>query len=128
MERGGGELPLHIVRKRRRTLRLVGDLDIETVDSLTNALRFEARGSGDVTLELSGLQFIDSTGLNGLIEAAVELTGRGTLRLVGAGGIVARVFDVIRIDTLPNIEIVPADTPSSSDPGPGPATEEPAAC
>jgi len=123
----GGEFPLHIVRTRRRTLRLVGELDIETVDALADALRIVARGPGDVTLELDELTFIDSTGLNGLIEAAVELAGRGTLRLAGPGGIVARVFEVIRIDTLPNIAIEAADPSSVPDDGSDPAAEEPAA-
>jgi len=126
VDQEGSELPLHIVRTGRRTLRLVGELDIETVDALAAALRIEARGPGDVTLELGTLTFIDSTGLNGLIEAATELAGRGTLRLVGAGGIVARVFEIVRIDTLPDIAIVPADTDPLPVAGFGPAAAEPA--
>jgi len=126
VDQEGGKFPLHIVRTGRRTLRLVGDLDIETVDALADAFRIAARGPGDVTLELGALTFIDSTGLSGLIEAATGLAGRGTLRLVGPKGIVARVFEVVRIDTLPNIAIVPADTDPLTGADSGPAAEEPA--
>ncbi len=51
-------------------LRLVGELDIATADRLDQALLLpHDRGQATVVLDLSALEFIDSTGLNKLVVA-----------------------------------------------------------
>ena len=51
-------------------LRLVGELDMDTADRLAVALEpVYARGVGALVLDLSELQFIDSSGLNQLVKA-----------------------------------------------------------
>ena len=70
-------------------------------------------GDGDITLDLSDLSFIDSSGIQALIQAADKLDNRGRLILRAPGKTVMRVFELVRLETAPNIEIRPGDTPQS---------------
>jgi anti-anti-sigma factor len=65
----------------------------------------------DLTLDLSALTFIDSTGVQALIRAAENLHERGRLILRSPGKNVLRVFDLMRIDTAPNVQISQRDLP-----------------
>ena|ERR671931_419306 len=78
-------------------LRLVGDLDLSTVHNFTPAVEGSA-GEGDVTLELSGLQFIDSSGIRALLQFYVTLKDSGrNLVLVSPTPFVSRVFDTLEL-------------------------------
>ena len=68
-----------------RTLRLVGDLDMATVPSLHAALQL-LHGDGSITLDLEGLSFLDSSGLNEFARCARSLDGHGPLILVNVPG------------------------------------------
>src|ERR671924_634621 len=68
--------------ERPRAFRLVGELDISNADSLGALLEREVRGDGDITLDLSELTFIDSSGIRVLLKAMNALQGRGTLVLL----------------------------------------------
>jgi len=78
---------------------LSGDLDIESsiefsakIDALT------ATGPVHVIVELSGVRFIDSSGLNSLVVGARETEHRGGSFVVAAPSqYVARVFELVRI-------------------------------
>ena len=78
-------------------LRLIGDLDLATVDDFKPVLE-AAAGAGDVTLELSGLQFIDSSGIRALLQFYVSLRESGrNLVLVSPTPFVSRVFDTLEL-------------------------------
>jgi anti-sigma B factor antagonist len=83
----------------RRTVRLAGDLDLETAGEVRWLL---PRVSGDsVVVDLSRLSFIDAAGISALLHGRhhVEASGRRcTLR--GARGLVRRVFDLAGLDHL----------------------------
>jgi anti-anti-sigma factor len=88
-----------------RGLRLLGELDIASEDALTEAFEREAGRNGDFTLEVSELTFIDSAGVRALIKAADSLQGRGRLIIRSPGETLQRVFQLMRLDTVPNVEI-----------------------
>jgi anti-sigma B factor antagonist len=79
------------------TLRLVGDLDLSTVEAFKPAIEASV-DSGDVTLDLSGLQFIDSSGIRALLQTYLALKDSGrNLVLVSPTPFVSRVFDTLEL-------------------------------
>lgn len=65
---------------------------------------------GDLTLDLSALTFMDSVGIQALIKAAEDLEKRGRLILQAPGKTVQKVFELMRLDTVPNLQVdVPED-------------------
>jgi anti-anti-sigma factor len=77
------------------TLRPTGELDIATAARLDQALREGRRPGEQVVLDLSGLEFIDSTGLRVVVKA-VEAAARERweLRLRHGPPAVRRVFEI----------------------------------
>lgn len=85
--------------ERDSTLRLmlVGELDIATVDHLSFRLRELRKGGYEVRLDLSGLNFIDSSGIHELIREVAEAR-REQWRLEVDGTLtdqVARTIDLV---------------------------------
>jgi anti-anti-sigma factor len=61
---------------------------------------------GDVTLDVSELTFMDSTGLQVLIRSAIALDGRGRVVLRSPTNLVRSILDLaIRTDKIPNLVI-----------------------
>ena len=92
-----------------KAFRLVGELDVSNAGVLADALEPETRREGDLTLDLGGLAFMDSSGIQVLIRTAQALEGKGRLILVAPGNLVRRVLDLIPMDRLANVEIRDAD-------------------
>ena len=97
--------------------RVAGDLDVSTVDVLTDALDPALEAGGDLTLDLAAVHFVDSTGLQLLMRAARQLEGRGRLVLVSPQPRVRLVFDYVLLDQRANVVIV-------DEPGPGAGAAE----
>lgn len=81
-------------------LTLTGELDIGTVGQLESAL---AEATGDpparLCLDLTPLDFIDSTGLAAIIRAHTAVTGAGGRLTVATGqGAVSRTFAITGLD------------------------------
>ncbi|HZA26655.1 MAG TPA: STAS domain-containing protein [Actinomycetota bacterium] len=96
----------HIERMENpRGLRLQGEMDLASKEAFADALRSLTREDGDITLDLSDLTFIDSTGIQALIKAAENLQEEARLILHAPGKTVLRVFDLMRMDTVPRVEI-----------------------
>jgi anti-anti-sigma factor len=97
---------LHIERDPdTRSIRLTGEIDLSTAQDLEDCLECEPPGQ-DVTIDFSGVSFMDSTGINVLIRAAKRLKQGHTLRVFRPQGGVQRVLAVCGIDALPGFEIV----------------------
>jgi anti-anti-sigma factor len=81
--------------------RLVGEIDM----SNAGELRRLSQEEGDLILEMAELEFLDSTGLRGLIELArgLEPDRRLVLRNPTAG--VDRLFEVTGVDRIANLSI-----------------------
>lgn len=94
-----------------RTVRLDGTCDLATAPELRQALQpLVPPDVKEVTLDLSALEFIDSTGLGVILGAMRRLReGGGTLRIAGASGTVRRVLEITDLDkVIPLVDAEPA--------------------
>ena len=94
---------------RLHVVALAGELDALSVDDLRPRLAELDRIAGArIVIDLSRLEFIDSSGLNTLVSSArsVEATG-GRVVLAGASRHVTRVLELVRVaDTVEVVESV----------------------
>lgn len=88
-----------------RGLRLTGEIDLATVSDLAAALEPHVREGGDITLDLSGVRFLGSSGVQVLIRALDTLNGRGRLLLAHPGSSVRRLLEVMGLDRFENLEV-----------------------
>ena len=104
-----------------RSIRLAGELDMSTAAQLDEVLGTAVEQGGAVTIDLSKLTFMDSTGIGVFLRAAVSLRGRGCLILHGEQDRVRRVLDLVRVDgSIPNLHRVPHDASLDSHNGSDP--------
>lgn len=83
------------------TIRVVGEIDAHTVPSLGEALQSLHE---DATVDLSGVSFIDSSGLRVLIEAHQMFEKRGhSLSILNPSAAVNRIFELSVVDDYLNI-------------------------
>jgi stage II sporulation protein AA (anti-sigma F factor antagonist) len=87
-----------------KRLRLVGELDLASVARLRAAIA-EMPSNGALTLDLSDLTYIDSTGLHAIVECANSLNGTGPVRIANPASSVRRVFEIVNLDHHPNLMI-----------------------
>jgi anti-sigma B factor antagonist len=76
-----------------RGLRLIGELDISGVDALAEAIAGLADGAAPLTLDMSQLTFMDSSGLRELLLAAREPEEQ-PIRLLAPSPSVRRVLEI----------------------------------
>jgi len=89
-----------------RGLRLVGELDLSTTRELARFLDPKLVEGGDVTLDVSSLTFMDSTGLQLLIRSAITLSGRGRVIVKSPANLVRSILDLaIRTDKIDSLVI-----------------------
>jgi anti-sigma B factor antagonist len=79
------------------TARLIGELDIGTVPTFQAAFA-SYTGSGPLTLDLSELTFIDSSGLTGLVRLHHRLNGTADIVLARPQANVRRILSITRLD------------------------------
>jgi anti-sigma B factor antagonist len=74
-----------------------GELDIATAEVLERELRTaEASDAGTIVLDLSGLAFMDSTGLRVVIDVNERCGGEaGRLRVIAGSPAVERLLDIV---------------------------------
>ena len=78
-------------------LSLSGEIDAHTAPRVADALA--GTGSTVVDVDMSGVEFVDSSGLRVLVEAHQRLeTSGGALRLVDASPAVKRLLQISGID------------------------------
>ena len=79
-----------------RILRVIGEVDISTTPSFKNALDSALSGySGDLTLDLTDVEFMDSSGLHALMETTRQVISRGgSMRLRNPGHTVYRLLEI----------------------------------
>jgi len=77
-------------------LLVAGEIDMQVAPRLTEAIGGLLRDGHDrVVVDLSGVTFLDSSGLASLVDGYHQAKdGRATYRVSGAHGIVLRVLDV----------------------------------
>jgi anti-sigma B factor antagonist len=87
-----------------RGLRLAGELDLESAPVLERALE-ALPASGQATLDLSEVTFIDSSGLHAIVAFAGAQNGNGAVILTGVSAPIARLFEITSISDHPGIEM-----------------------
>jgi anti-sigma B factor antagonist len=79
-----------------RRLRLVGDLDFQNSTVARDVLEQRCEVGEDLYLDLSGLNFIDSSGVRVFITAFLKLKPRGArLVLSSPNATIRRLFDLL---------------------------------
>ncbi|GAA1833265.1 hypothetical protein GCM10009682_59580 [Luedemannella flava] len=79
----------------RVVVALAGECDLAARDQLVAALREALDAGSTVTVDLSGLSFLDSSGIHELVSAHRTATRNGgALHVTGASGVVAQVLDL----------------------------------
>jgi anti-anti-sigma factor len=98
------------------TIQLSGELDLSTVRQLNEALAPMVRAGGAITLDLSQIEFMDSSALQAIYAAAKLLDGRGCVIIHGPDGSVwlRMLSELAQISQLPNIHVIPGDVPVGS--------------
>jgi anti-anti-sigma factor len=86
------------------TLRLGGELDMATAPILKDALQ-SIPSEGRVTLDLSELSFLDTSGLNAFAQYANSLDGQGPLILSNVPDHLVSLLEIVAFDKLDTIEI-----------------------
>jgi anti-anti-sigma factor len=89
-----------------RAFRLIGELDISTAQTLGALLDREVEEHGDISLDLSELTFIDSSGIRVLLRATDQLTGRGRLLLLSPTSSVRHIFSLMGLGDRGAMQVV----------------------
>ena len=100
---GPGELTIRSERAGDvHTIALFGELDLATAGDVEQELqRVEAGDAASIVLDLSGLTFMDSTGVRLLVNASTRSrTDNGRLRLLRGPASVQRVMELSGVDEL----------------------------
>lgn len=90
---------------QRRTFRLIGEMDISNAETLAAVLEKKADGGGDITLDLSEMSFIDSSGIRVLIRVMDRLQGTGKLVLLSPTRSVRHVLSLMGLEDRGSIVI-----------------------
>lgn len=85
--------------------RLVGDLSSESAHLLSDALAADG-AHDDVTLDLTGVAFVDTIGLHVIARAAAEVDRGSRIILFGAEPWLHKVLVLSGIDMFPNVELL----------------------
>jgi len=89
---GDGTVQELMTRSGNQALIVSGEIDIATADSIRAMLKPSIEAGGPVTLDLSNVTFMDSTGIYVIIDAAKALGDRGCVVIHGAHGEVANLL------------------------------------
>jgi anti-anti-sigma factor len=86
-------------------LRLRGEVDLSTAEALLDALRELIHAGGPLIVDLSGITFMDSTGVKALISATHHLEPEDELVLRSPTLPLQRLFDLTRLAHVPGIRV-----------------------
>lgn len=97
-----GELAIRSARDGEvHTICLVGELDLASADDVEQELeRVEASDAASIVLDLSGLTFMDSTGVRLIVNAHTRSRGESRLTLLRGQAAVQRVMELSGVDAL----------------------------
>lgn len=86
-------------------VRLVGELDLSTIEDVRSALGMAMPRTGGLTLDLSDLAFMGAEGIRLFIDLARERDGIGSVVVANPAPIVRRILDLAELDRLPNLTV-----------------------
>jgi anti-anti-sigma factor len=102
---GPSTAPFHI-EPTADGLRIAGEVDISNAHLLTDALASAATAKRDVVLDVAGLSFMDSTGIQVLLRAGKSMPAGTSLVINNPGPLVLNLLRLIRADRMPGLRIV----------------------
>ncbi len=86
------------------TVAVEGRLDTLTAPELETELKAELDGITDLTLDLSGLEYISSAGLRVLLVAQKAMNAKGSMKVTGVNETVNEIFEVTGFTDILTIE------------------------
>jgi anti-anti-sigma factor len=90
-----------------RGLRLQGELDISTVELLDGLLAEAAAPGGPLFLDLTHLRFMDSSGIQTIMEALKKVAKTGWCLLLHTdNGEVLRILQLVGLDKVPSVHVM----------------------
>jgi anti-sigma B factor antagonist len=92
------------------TFFLEGELDLATVPLLDIAIADAVAKGGPITIDLSHMTFIDSTGLKSILNA-VESLPSGCIILHGVHDGIQRILEITGVDLAANLHVIPCTVP-----------------
>ncbi len=92
------------------TFFLQGELDLATVPLLDIAIADAVAQGGPITLDLSHMTFIDSTGLKSILKAVKALPS-GCIILHGVHDGIQRILEITGVDLAANLHVIPCTVP-----------------
>jgi anti-anti-sigma factor len=99
---------------RPGSFRLVGELDIASAEAVRSRLEEELERSGELTLDITDLRFMDSQGLRMLIDLGEQALKRdGSVKMLNCSKQVRRLLDVAVPTGIPGVEIVNREGPDA---------------
>ena len=81
-----------------------GEVDLESVDELERALEAAISTGVGVTVDLADVDFIDSTGIHVLFDAALAADGNAPMTIADPPPRVVRIMELLGVD-IPRTEI-----------------------
>jgi anti-anti-sigma factor len=85
-------------------LRLRGEIDLSNADELTRAIAAAARNGHEVEVDLSGVTFIDSSGLHAIRRAAAS-ENCGPVVLVDVPSKIVRIIEIVGLSRTPSVRM-----------------------
>ena len=102
---GPGDL-LRIERDADGTWHLVGEVDLSNADALLACLEPTASGAQTVVLDLTGLTFMDSSGIRVLVLLLQKQPEGARMVLRVREGPVVRTLRLLDLGSLPNVDVM----------------------
>ena len=97
-------------RLDRQTLHVAGEIDMSCSEALRERVD-EALRAGGVIVDMTGVEFIDFSGIRALLQATAELDGEGPIRILASPAVV-RIFEITGLNARPEIQLEIADRPA----------------
>jgi anti-anti-sigma factor len=91
-------------------IKIVGELDVATTPRLSDALGDTAFEPG-LVLDLSEVTFLDSYGVQSILELCRGRNGHGPVVIRNPSRAVTRVFEILALDKHPGLELQVASEP-----------------
>ena len=84
------------------TVTLSGELDVSTIALVSAVLEDECvREPSRIVLDLTAVDFVDSSALHAFVVANKRLEGHGgSLRVTGVSDVIRRTFEIVQLDQL----------------------------
>lgn len=86
------------------SIALSGRLDTLTAPELDEVISNELEGVEELTFDLSGLEYISSSGLRSLLSAQKLMNAQGSMKVLNPNEIVAEVFEITGFSEIFTIE------------------------